>query len=133
MSIKNLERGYITLFSILIVSALGLTITLSLSKLSISSTRLGVVLWQSNQAKALANACAEKALQQIKALPSFSGTGNLSLGEGECTYTVTDLGGENREITAIGTVNDVQRKVKVVVSQITPEIIIQSWQEVADV
>jgi len=129
---KNLEQGYITLFSVLMVSAIGLTIVLSLSKLSISSTRMGIVLWQSNQAKALANACAEKAIQQVKTSPSFSGTDNLSLGGGTCTYTVADLGGQEREVEAVGVVDDSTRKVKVVISQITPELVVQSWQEVAD-
>jgi len=45
---------------------------------------------------------------------------------------VADLGGQEREVEAVGVVDDSTRKVKVVISQITPELVVQSWQEVAD-
>ncbi len=132
MKSKKLQGGYTILFSVIVLGAVGLTLAISLSTLSRASILTSSAFTNSNQAKALANACAETALQQIRNNPSFSGTGNLSLGEGDCIYTVANLGGDNREITASGTIGDIIRKVKVSINTINPQINISSWQEVND-
>jgi len=126
------SRGYITLISVLVVGAVGVAIATSLILLGIGSSRSSFALEQSNQAKALANACAEEALQQIRDSTPYTGTGNLSLGQGTCTYTVTSQGGQNRTITASGTVGTIVRKVKIIITKINPTITVSTWQEVAD-
>jgi hypothetical protein len=131
MKILKNKNGYITLLSIIVVSSVGLAIILSISLISISSIRSSGDLYKSNQAKALANACAETALQEIRNLDSFTGNDNLLINNGACDYTVSDLGGENREITAKGNIGDIVRKVKVNINAINPQITIASWQEVS--
>lgn len=127
------SKGFITLISVLVVGAVGVAITLSVILLGLGSSRTSFALEQSNQAKALANACAEEALQQIKDSTPFTSTGtSLTLGQGTCTYTVTNDGAQNRTITAIGTVGMIIRKSKILISQISPSITVTSWQEVAD-
>ena len=126
------QYGYITLISVLVVGAVGVAITISLILLGLGSSRTSFALEQSNQAKALTNACAEEAMQQIRDSMSFTGNGNLSLGQGTCNYTVTSQGGQNRTITALGTVGTIVRKVKIIISKINPTITVTSWQEVAD-
>lgn len=125
-------KGFIALTSILIVGAVGAAITVSLLLLGLGSSRTSFALEQSNQAKALADACAEEALQQIRDSTPFTGSGNLSLGQGTCAYTVINLGGHNRSITASGTVGTIVRKVKITIDKINPTINITYWQEVAD-
>lgn len=125
-------NGYVTLISVLIIGAVGVAITTSLLMLGLGSSRTSFALEQSNQAKALANACMEEALQQIHDSIPFSGTGTLSLGMGSCTYTVTKQTGQNRTIVSTGTVGTIIRKVKVLLDKIIPNINITSWQEVAD-
>ena len=124
--------GFITLISVLIAGAVGVGIVTSLILLGLGSSRTSFALIQSNQAKTLANACAEEALQQIRDSTPFSGTGNLTLGAGTCTYTVTKLTGQNRTITGSGTVGTIIRKISISLDKITPNINITSWQEVAD-
>ncbi|HCE87097.1 MAG: hypothetical protein UW39_C0003G0032 [Parcubacteria group bacterium GW2011_GWC2_44_17] len=126
------QYGYITLISVLVIGAVGLAITISLILLGLGSSRTSFALEQSNQTKALTNACAEEAMQQIRDSMSFTGNGNLSLGQGTCNYTVTSQGGQNRTITALGTVGTIVRKVKIIISKINPTITVTSWQEVAD-
>ncbi len=126
------QKGYLTILSVLIVGTVGVTISLSLLLLGLGSSRAGFAVEQSNQAKAFANTCADDALERMRLLNSFTGTRTLTIGQGSCTYTVTDLGGSNRRITASGTVGTVIRKVDVSVDQLTPIINIVSWQEVAD-
>lgn len=127
-----LKDGYIALITVLVIGAVGVAVAVSLLLLGLSSSRTSFALEQSNQAKALANACSEEALQQIRDSTPFTGTGNLSLGQGTCTYTVTSQGGQNRTITSSGTVGTIVRKVKIILDTITPNINVTSWQELAD-
>lgn len=130
--LRSANRGYITLISVLIALALGSAIAMSVVLLGLGSARDSLALDQSYKAKALADTCAEEALQQIRSATSFSGTGNLTLGQGTCTYTVTNTGSENRSITASGTIGTIVRKIQIGVTKITPKIIISSWQETAN-
>ncbi len=131
LKIKN-SNGFITLLSLLIVVATGIAITISLLLLGLGSSRTSFTIGQSSLAKALANACAEEALQQIRDSTPFTGNNNLTIGQGICNYTVTSQGGQNRTITASGTVGTITRKTKVIINKINPLIQIVSWQEVAD-
>lgn len=129
---ENLKKGYITLIAVIVVLAIASAIATSLLLLGIGSSRSSLSLEQSNQSKALANACSEQALQEIRNNPSFSGSGNLNLGSGSCTYTVQNLGGESRLVNSSGLIGTIIRKVKINLNQINPKINISSWQEVAD-
>ena len=125
-------NGYVILLSTLVVAAVSLTVVVALTLLSTDTHRTSLALLQSNQAKALANACAEQALEEIRQDDAYVGTDNLSLGQGTCTFVVTDLGGESRNIQASGTVSTVIRRVEIEIDQIYNTINIISWQEVAD-
>ena len=127
-----MNKGFITLISVLIVGVVGVAITVSLILLGLSSSRTSFAVEQSNQAKALANACAEEGLQQIRDSFIFTDSGNLSLGQGTCSYTVTDQGQQNRTIIASGVVGTITRKVRVIIDTINPTIQVVSWQELAD-
>jgi len=126
------QKGVLTLMSVLIMGAVGLTVGVSLILLGLADSRTNFALEQSNQAKALANACTEEALQQIRDSAPFTGTSSLILGYGTCSYAVTNTGGTSRKITASGTVGTVIRKNQITISAINPSILISSWQEVAD-
>lgn len=126
------QKGYIVLVTVLVVGVVGIAVAVSAILLGLGSSRTNFALKQSNQAKALTNACAEEALQQISDSIPFAGTGNLTLGQGSCSYTVTKLTGQNRTATTSGTVGTTIRKVKITLDKIKPSINITSWQEVAD-
>jgi len=128
----NDNGGYITLVSVLVVSAVGVAIAVSLILLGLGSSRTSFANEQSNQAKGLANSCVEEALQQIRDSTPFTGAGNLTLGQGTCTYIVTSQGGQNRTIISSGTVGTIIRKVKIIIDKINPTIQVVSWQQVAD-
>lgn len=128
----NANDGFVALISVIIIGAAAVSVAVSLLLLGLGSSKTSFALEQSNQAKSLANACAEQALEIIRENPPYSGTGGLALSYGTCAYTVIDSGGQNRTINAGGTAGSIIRKVKVSVSQITPVINISSWQETAD-
>ncbi|MEK7588328.1 MAG: hypothetical protein AAB438_00740 [Patescibacteria group bacterium] len=126
----NLKNGYITLISVLVISAISISVTISLLLLGLGSSRTSFAVQQSDQAKGLADACAEEGLEQIRSDVNFVGNGNLILGNGTCTYNVVNNGGQNRTIDATGTVDSVIRKVSVIINDINPLIVVVSWQEV---
>ena len=128
----KLKSGYVALITMLVIGAVGLTIAVSLLLLSTSSIRTSFAEEQSAQARNLANSCSQEALARIKMSSSFTGSRTLNLGNGSCVYTISDLGGGQRQIVSSGTAGTVVRKNKVTISAVTPKITISSWQEVGD-
>ena len=126
------SHGYITLLSVLVVGAVGMAIASSLLLLGLASSRTSFALEQSAQARMLADACVEEALQQIRDVPLFAGSNTLMLGKGVCEYSVTNLGGSGAFVTASSTVGNVVRKTEVTIDAINPTIHVAVWQEVAD-
>lgn len=123
------ERGYVALLAVLIVGAVSSAIGLTLLMTGVDSQRGAYVTQRSLQARGLASTCAEEALQVVHDDTSYTGTGNLNLGQGSCSYTVTNTGGANRTITASATVNTVVRRVSLSIT-IGSTITVTSWQEV---
>jgi len=109
------NAGYITLISVLVVGAVGVAIVISLLQLGLGTSRTSFTFRQSSQARALAHACAEEALQQIHDNTAFTGQGAGS-----------------RTINASGLAGTVVRKEQVVINDISPLIQVVTWQEVSD-
>lgn len=127
------ESGYVALIAMLVIGAVASTIAGSLLLLGLGSSRSSFAEERSNHAKALANACSEEALQQIRDNTNYSASNvTITLGQGSCTYSVIVNAGENRTINSSGTVGSITRKVKVTVTAINPKIIVSPWEEVSD-
>jgi len=126
------QHGYVTLLFVIFLGAVGLAAILSIASLNIRAVSTVDDIYKSKQVTALADACAETALQEIRDSSGFTGSGSLSLGNDGCFYSVSNIGGENRQVESTGTVGDIVRKVKVSIDVINPQINTASWQEVAD-
>src|SRR5688572_21450964 len=105
------ENGYVALMAVLIIGAASLAVALALLTTGTDSQRATLAMQRSAQARNLATACAEEALQRIHDDAAFTGTNSMNLGQGSCAYTVTNTGGSARTIDTSGTVNNVVRKV----------------------
>jgi len=127
-----IKRAYVTLVGVLVVCSVGLVVATSALLLGISYTKSSLVLSQSDSAKSLADACTEDALQRIRDNTSYAGTANLTIDGDACVSVVTAQSGQNRTINSTSIKNGIARKVKATISQISPKILISSWQEVAD-
>lgn len=123
-------NGFVAIMSALFLLVIGGAVGVSLILLGLANSRNGFAIEQSSQARALADACTERALDLIRQSIVFSGTATVSMGQGSCTYTVTKGVGQNRTIVSSGTVGTIIRKVNASISKITPFIILTSWQEV---
>ncbi|HEU5121785.1 MAG TPA: hypothetical protein VFT59_02985 [Candidatus Saccharimonadales bacterium] len=128
---RRYQNGYIALLSVIVVGAAAMATALVLLTTGTNTQRSTLVLQQSIQARQLALACAEEALQLVHDTTAYTGTGSLTLGVGTCSYTVTSTGASTRTITTTGTVNDVVRKTAVYVTINSSSISISSWQEVS--
>lgn len=125
------QRGYVALLGVLITGAAATAIAVTLLLTGIDSQRGAQITLNSAQARSLATACVEEALQQIWASSSFTTGGtNLTIGADSCTYTVTNTGGSDRAITSTTTINGVVRKLQVHVTIGVSSISVTSWQEV---
>jgi hypothetical protein len=125
------HQGFVTLISVLVLGAVGVAVVTSLLLLGVGSSRSSFAAEQSLQARGLADACAETALQQIRTNSAFTGTNTLTFGSNSCTYTVTNSGGTTRAVVSSGTVGTVVRRVNVSVATVSP-VTILLWQEVAN-
>jgi hypothetical protein len=127
------KNGYFAIFAVIIVGFITLTIVLSFSALNYKSVLTNNVFYQSNQAKSLANTCAEYALQQIYIAIGIPGvtSGTLTFGSNSCNYAISGTS-PNITINAYGTVGTIVRKVKVTINSMTSKITLSNWQEVAD-
>jgi hypothetical protein len=125
------KEGYVTLISVLIVSAVGLAIAISVLLLGINSTKTSLVIEQSDEARVLANTCVDEALERIRRNSAYTGTVTLNLGNGSCSYIVQDTGGTSRQIDSTGTIGTIVRKVQVILDQVSPMNVV-TWQDVAD-
>lgn len=129
----NLKKSaFVAMMSVLIVSALVLSISVTIVFVNINAMKNSLLLKNSDQARMLANSCSEYALQEIALDHSFSGSDNLVLGEGECSYNVVIGVGERRTIESLGKTKNNTRREKIEVDLLSPSINIASRQEVAN-
>jgi hypothetical protein len=125
------QSGYVALMAVLIVGAASLAIATALLLTAADSQRATIITQQSAQARNIAAACAEEALQQIHDNTSFTSAGtNMNVTPGSCTYTVTNTGGSNRTITSSATVSGVVRRLQITITIGVSNITINTWQEV---
>lgn len=125
-------NGYIALVTILIISAVVLLIAVSANLLSISESDMGLEKNQASETYYLATACAEQALIGLKDSLDYPGNENLTIGDGSCyIYPPEGIGNENRVVKTSGTIYGLTRKIRIAISQVNPDMIIASWQEVS--
>ena len=131
MVTNNTQSGYIALLAVLIVGAIATATSLVLLSTSADSQRSALVSQQSKQARALTVACGEEALQIIHEDTSYTGSDSLTLGQGNCTYTVTSTGASTRSISITATVGNIFRNIQINATIGASNISITSWQDVS--
>lgn len=128
---KN-NQGYSLLVILVVISSISILVSTSILLLSVDFSRTSFSNQKSYQARYLALACAEAALQEIRNSTPFTGTDTINIGAESCQYTVTNTGGQNRNIQAQASVGGVVRKLEIDIDAINPDINVVSWIPVAD-
>lgn len=126
--LRTKSGGYVALLAVLVVGAASIAIATALLLTATDSQRSTIIAQQSTQARNLAHACGEEGLQKMYETPSYTGTTAVVIG---CSYTVTDTGGDTRTIEAFATVGTVTRRISMTITVTAPNIVINTWQEVA--
>ena len=129
---SEMKNGYIALISVILISALGVAIMVSVIASGITATKTDYSLQLSGSARSLASSCAEEALQKILETSTTSASGNLTIASGTCTYIITSTSSSATTINATGVLGTIVSKIKVSLSTTTPSIVLSSWEEVSD-
>jgi len=124
-----MQKGFATLFIVIILGSIALAFALYAATASSWSVRESIDFRKSYQAKALADACAEVALEKMQEDNAFTGSASLGLENGFCEYQVADSGENIRIIFVRGAVDDIVRKAQINTASFNP-ITISSWQEI---
>jgi hypothetical protein len=128
---KEINKGYIALISVILISAIGVAIMVAVISSGINASKTDFSLQQSGSARSMAVSCAEEALQKILETATTSSIGNLTIALGTCSYLIVSSS-SIITINASGFLGGVTSKIKVVVSSTSPSITLSSWEEVAD-
>lgn len=128
---RRLQGGYIALLAVLIIGAAAVAISLAILTSGADSQRAALSEIQSKQARSLAAACAQEALQQVHDNIAYTGSNSITQGAGSCTYTVTSTSNQSRTIVATGTVGSVVRKIQAYATIGSSSISVSLWQEVS--
>ncbi len=130
---QSRQRGYVVLISVLVISVVGLAVASTLMTLGISSAQTSLSGQQSAEARGLADACAEYALNQLRMDSGYAGGETLQLGQGTCDILpIQGSGNEDRVIQTTGTVDRTVRKVEAHIAQLLPVTQLDSWMEPDD-
>lgn len=130
------RSGYFTLLAAVVAAAVALAFAFTLVTLGSSAAQESFSVVQSDQAKAFANACGERALGTLATSAWYTGTSTLTIASGTCTYNVASATGTLRVISAVGTSGTAVRTVRTILDLstflATSTLTINSWQEVAN-
>lgn len=126
------NKGYVALITVLALGAAGVALTFSMIMLGVNFSRTSLSFENAQQAKGMANACAEVGLSQLQQDTSFTGTSTVTVGPDTCSYTVTNTGGQTRSVVASSTVANVTRRVSISISDISSQLVVSQWQEVTN-
>lgn len=130
--VKPLKSGgYMALITILILGAAATSISFTLLLTATDSQRTEMVEQQSHQARALAVACGQEALQRIHDNIAYSGTSSMKLGQDSCTFSSTATSATVRTINVAAVVGTVERRITATVSIGSAAIVPTAWQDVA--
>lgn len=125
----NRRKGFSALLIVIVVGFISLTVSLWLSTSSFWFLKGSIDSKSSEEAKALANACAEVALKMMMQNPYYNGSDSITISGRSCVYTVSSGGGNGRIITVNATAGSIVRKISIITDTFNP-IRVVSWQEI---
>jgi hypothetical protein len=123
--------GYVFLLSVIMVGAIAVATLSSLLLIGVGSMQIGFTVRQSEQARSLAQTCAERALRALWEDTGYIGVEALTFDEGQCDILRTGgSGNENRSVCAEGRVGPTVRRYEILLERVLPSVQISAWREV---
>jgi len=126
-----MKKGYVMLTTVMLIAAVAALIIPFSLMASAQNSQIEAVKTQAAQARYLALACAERALDRLKNSLLYAGSETISWPEGSCQILpLGGLGNTNRSIQTSGSVGSVIQKVEVEVTLVNPLMQVASYLEV---
>ncbi len=126
------KRGFIAITSVLIISAILLSVTLSLSSRSIGETTISAGMHSSHNARVLSQACLEHTLLKLQRVLDYAGNEEIVFGQGACSVLpIEGSGNDNRIVRIHSTSSEYVYRTEVTLSQISPTVTIESREYVS--
>ncbi|MBL7159118.1 hypothetical protein ISS85_01460 [Candidatus Microgenomates bacterium] len=123
-----MKKGYIAFSSLLVISAVVLAVTISVSILSISESQMGYAVKKGEEALFFVEGCLEEALLRFSSNPLYNG-GLLNFPEGQCTIVVQE-NSEDWTVVASGLKDGHARKVEAKIRRVCNQTELISWLEI---
>jgi len=131
---NNRQSGFVALISTIIISAVVLLLIVGAFTISTIEIDKSKAKYNSENAFAWANLCAEEALQEIRENSEYTATdttyGNINASG--CSFSVSGDWVGGKIIQSTGTFSDHTRRIKIVVIDYNPKLVIDSWEEVTE-
>ena len=125
----NLQKGYVALSMIILLTAVVMGISVTVAYLSIGEAQGGFALSQGESNLSLVEGCVEDLLQKVHDLGTYSGT-SITRPEGTCTLTYTTAGPVNWDVTVTAAgPTGFSRKVEVIFTR-GATIVMTQWKEI---
>jgi hypothetical protein len=110
MKKNNLQMGFVALTTMLVISAVALAASISISLIGVSRVKNSLDFKKGQETLKIAEGCAEAALLGLRDDVDYSG-GSLIIGNGTCTIGISGAG-SNRTIDVEATISDSSTYVK---------------------
>ena len=127
--IKN-KKGISVLITVIIISAVTLTVALSTTLIGIDETQIGLYQHKALETFTASDGCAEEALIKLHNDNFYNGE-NLLIGDVSCTITVNGAG-DNRTINVVSVHDAIYAREIELEVNLAGTFSVTSWQEITN-
>ena len=127
----NMEKGFIALTSLIVISAAALATAVSISLLGVGEVNSSLDFKKGGEALKIAEGCVEESLLRLRDNAGYTGA-TLNIGDGSCTIIVTGTGADkivNVEALIAGPPRHI-KKIQVDLKRTGNSVSITNWKQV---
>lgn len=122
-----MEKGFVALTSVLVISAVVLSVAITVSMLAIGQGQSSLALTKGEETLSFVEGCTEDALLKLRASASYSG-GSITRPEGTCSVNISNVG--TIYTLTVTTADLIYKRTVEVVAVRGGSITITSWKEI---
>jgi hypothetical protein len=125
------SHGFIALTAVLVLSAIFLSVTITIASRAITESQSTIAYLERDQAQFRTEACIEHALVELMRTFEYDGNETISIDDGECAIgSISGSGWEGRTIEAWSTVGAHTYRVVVRTEEHDASIVVSSYERV---
>lgn len=124
---RNNNHGFIAITSIMLIAAVVLAISITVSLLAIGEGQASLALYQGETTLSFVEGCVEDGLNKARLSSSYNG-GNITRPEGICTISISKIGND-WTMTTSTTETKYVRTIQTIFTRATTDITLSSWKE----